>query len=58
MKDYSSSFKVVQFIFQNNEKCPSYDILNGHRYNKNSKKVEYLMGHFLEAIQSMGLKFR
>ena len=37
MKAYSSGFKVVQFIFQNNEKCPSYDVLNGHRYSKKSR---------------------
>ena len=30
----------------NNEKFPSYDALNGHRYSKNNKKVEYLKGHF------------
>ena len=57
MKAYSSSFKVVQFVFQNNEKCPSYDALNGHRYSKNNKKVEYLIGHFWEAIQAMRVKF-
>ena len=34
MKAYSLSFKVVQYIFQNNEKCPSYDALNGHKYKK------------------------
>ena len=28
MKAYSFSFEVVQTIFQNNEKCPSYDALN------------------------------
>ena len=57
MKAYSLSFKVVQFVFQNNENCPSYDALNGHRYSKNNKKVEYLIGHFGEAIQAMGMKF-
>ena len=34
---YSLSFKVVQFIFQNNENCLSYDALNGHRYSKITK---------------------
>ena len=28
MKAYSFSFEVVQTIFQNNEKCSSYDALN------------------------------
>ena len=53
MKAYSLSFKVVQFIFQNNEKCPSYDALN----SKNNKKVESLIGHFREAIEAMRVKF-
>ena len=57
MKAYSLNFKVVQFIFKNNEKCPCYDILNGHMYSKNSKNVEYLMSHFWEAIQATGVKF-
>ena len=57
MKAYSLSFKVVQFVFQNNENCPSCDVLNGHRYSKNSKKVEYLMNHCWDAIQAMGVKF-
>ena len=56
MKTYSLSFKVVKFVFQNSEKCPSYDVLNGHRYIKNSKIVEYLMSHFRKAIQAMGVK--
>ena len=57
MKAYSLSFKVVQFVFQNNENCPSYHVLNGHWYSKNNKKVEYLMSHFWETIQAMGVKF-
>ena len=57
MKAYSSSFTVVQFVFQNNEKCQSYDALNGHRYSKNNKKGEYFKGHFWEAIQAMKVKF-
>ena len=57
MKAYSLSFKVVQFVFQNNENCPSYDALNGHRYSKNNKKVEYLIDLFWKAIQAMGVKF-
>ena len=48
---------MVQYVFQNNEKCPRCDALNGHRYSKNKKKVEYLMGHFWEAIQTMRVKF-
>ena len=47
---------MVQTVFQNNEKYPSYDALNGHRYSKNNKKVEYLIGHVLEAMQAMGVK--
>ena len=50
MKVHSSSFKVVQFVFQNNEKWRSYEGLNGHGYSKNSEKVENLMSHFWEAI--------
>ena len=57
MKAYSLSFKVVQTVFQNNIKFPSYDALNGHRYSKNNQKVEFLIGYFLEAIQAMGVKF-
>ena len=57
MKAYSSTFTVVQFVFQNNEKFPSYDVLNGHRYSKNSIKVKYLMSHFWEAIEAMRVKF-
>ena len=38
MKAYSLGIKVVQFVFQNNEKCPSYDALNGERYRKNKIK--------------------
>ena len=56
MKVYSLSFKVVQFFFCN-AKCRSYDVLNGHRYSKNSRKVEYLMSHFWEDIQAKGVKF-
>ena len=37
MKAYSMSFKVMKPIFQNNEKCSSYDALNGQWYNKNNK---------------------
>ena len=51
------SFTVVQFVFQNNEKRPSYDALNGHRYSKNNKKVECLIIYFWEAIQTMRVKF-
>ena len=31
MKAYSMCFNVVQIIFQNNKKFPSYDALNGNR---------------------------
>ena len=41
MKAYSLSITVVQVIFQNNEKCSSYDVLNSHRYSKNNKKLGY-----------------
>ena len=34
MKSYSFSFKVVQIICQNNEKCPSYDALNKGKTTK------------------------
>ena len=34
MKAHSLSFIVEQVVFQNNEKCSSYDVLNGHRYSK------------------------
>ena len=54
VKAHSSSFNVVRFVFQNNEKWQSYEGLNGHRYSKNSKKVE---SHFWEAIQAMKVKF-
>ena len=37
MKANSLSFKVVKSVFQKNEKCPSYDALNDHRYSKNDK---------------------
>ena len=47
MKAYSLSFKVVKSVLQNNEKCSSYDALNGHWYNKGT--------HIWEAIQSMGV---
>ena len=47
MKAHSSSFKVVQFVFQNNEKWRSYEGLNGHGYSKNSKKVKKLNEPFL-----------
>ena len=57
MKAYSSSFIVMQFVFQNNEKYPSYDALNGHRYSKNDKEVEYLMSHLWETIKAMRVKF-
>ena len=57
MKAYSSSFTVVQFIFQRNEKFPGYDALNGHRYSKNNKKVEYLIGHLWETIQAVRVIF-
>ena len=35
MKAYSLSFKVVKSMFRNNEKCASYDALNGQWYIKN-----------------------
>ena len=57
MKAYSLRFKVVQTVSQNNEKCPSYDALNGNRYTNNNKKVKYLIRHFLEAIQAIRVKF-
>ena len=38
MKAYSVSFEVVQTIFQNNEKCPSYDALNKDMHSKRTKK--------------------
>ena len=38
MKAYSLSFKAVKSVFQKNEKCPSYDTLNDHRYSKDNKK--------------------
>ena len=57
MKAHSSSFKVVQFVFQNNEKWRSYEGLNGHGYSKNSKKVKNLTSHFWEAILAMKVKF-
>ena len=38
MKAYSFSFKVVQTIFQNNKKCPSYDALNKNMHSKRTKK--------------------
>ena len=38
MKVYSMCFKVVQTIFQNNEKYFSFDALNGNRYRKITKK--------------------
>ena len=31
--------------FSNNEKCSSYDVLNGHRYSKNNKELEYSIGY-------------
>ena len=42
MKAYSVSYKLVKSVFQNIEKCPSYDALN---------EVKYSIGHFWEAIQ-------
>jgi len=30
---------------------------NGHRFGKNNGKVEYLKGHFWEAILAMWVKF-
>ena len=50
MKAYSLYLTAVQLVFQNNEKCPSYDGLNCHRYSKNNKEVEYLIGLYWEAI--------
>ena len=47
MKPYFLSFTVVQFVFQNNEKRPSYDALNGHRYSKNNKKSRMFNRPFL-----------
>ena len=57
MKAYSWNFKVVLFVFLNNENFPSYDVLNGHRYSKSSLKVKYLMSLFWEAIQVIAMKF-
>ena len=39
MKAHSLSFKVVQFVSQNNEKWRSYEGLNGHGYSKKVKKL-------------------
>ena len=55
MKANSLSFKVVKSVFQKNEKCPSYDALNDHRYSKNDK-VKYLKAHFWEAITAIRMK--
>ena len=33
-----ASFEVVQTIFQNNKKCPSYDALNKNMHSKRTKK--------------------
>jgi len=38
MKAYSVSFEVVQTIFQNYEKCPSYNALNKDMHSKRTKK--------------------
>ena len=38
MKAYSVCFEMVQAIFQNNEKCLSYDALNKDMHNKKTKK--------------------
>ena len=38
MKAYSFSFEVVQTIFQYNEKCPSYDVLNKDMHSKRAKR--------------------
>ena len=57
MKAYSFSFKVMQFIVQNNDKFPSYDVLNGHRYSKNSSKAECLMSHSGKPYKQLGVKF-
>ena len=56
MKVYSMSFKVLQYVFQNNKKCLSYDALNGHRYSKKLKGLIFNRS-FWEAIQAMGVKF-
>ena len=56
MQPYLLTFTVVQFVFQNNEKRPSCDALNGLRYSKNNKKVECLIDCFWEAIQTMRVK--
>ena len=53
MKAYSFSFEVVQTIFQNNEKCSSYDALNQNMLSKRTKKGKYLTEHFSEAIQAI-----
>ena len=38
MKAYSVSFEVVQTVFQNYKKCPSYDALNKDMHSKRTKK--------------------
>ena len=59
MKAYSFSFEVVQTIFQNNKKCPSYHshALNKNMHSKKTKKESILIGHFLEATQANWVKF-
>ena len=57
MKVNSLIFIVVPFVFQNYEKCLSYDTFNGHRYSKNNKKLEYLIDNFWEALQALRVKF-
>ena len=47
MKAYSFNFKVVQTIFQNNEKCPSYDALNKNMHSKRTKKRKIFNRVFL-----------
>ena len=52
MTAHSSSFKVVQFVFQNNEKWR-----RGFEWSQVQQKVENLMSPFWEAILAMKAKF-
>ena len=57
LKAHSSSFKMVQFVFQNNEKWRSYGGLNGHRYSKKQQKSRKLNEPFLGSHTSNESKF-
>ena len=52
MKVYSFSFEVVQTIFQYNEECSSYDVLNKNIHSKRTKR-KYLIVYLLEAMQAI-----